>query len=74
MKIAIITETFLPSTDGVVTRLKEAIKYLINQEHEVIVIAPDLGVTEYEGAIVEGVKPTTMPFTDPKSFRSHSDA
>ncbi|ELK45547.1 glycosyltransferase family 1 protein [Halobacillus sp. BAB-2008] len=68
MKIAIITETFLPSTDGVVTRLKEAIKYLINQEHEVIVIAPDLGVTEYEGAIVEGVKPTTMPFYRSKEF------
>ncbi len=57
-----ITETFLPSTDGVVTRLKEAIKYLRKQNHEVVVIAPDLGVYQYEGAIVEGVKATTMPF------------
>ncbi|UOQ93463.1 glycosyltransferase family 1 protein [Halobacillus shinanisalinarum] len=68
MKIAIITETFLPSTDGVVTRLKEAIKYLRKQDHEVIVIAPDLGVTEYEGAIVEGVKTTTLPFYRSKKF------
>ncbi|WP_082234075.1 glycosyltransferase family 4 protein [Halobacillus massiliensis] len=68
MKIAIITETFLPSTDGVVTRLKEAIKYLRKQEHEVVVIAPDLGVKEYEGAIVEGVKATTMPFYRYKQF------
>ncbi|MGI8315249.1 glycosyltransferase family 4 protein [Halobacillus mangrovi] len=68
MKIAIITETFLPSTDGVVTRLKEAIKYLRNQEHEVVVIAPDLGVKEYEGAIVEGVKTTKLPFYRSKEF------
>ncbi|WP_173916384.1 glycosyltransferase family 1 protein [Halobacillus sp. Marseille-Q1614] len=68
MKIAIITETFLPSTDGVVTRLKEAIRYLRQQDHEVVVIAPDLGVTEYEGAIVEGVKATTMPFYRYKQF------
>ncbi|WP_281658042.1 glycosyltransferase family 1 protein [Halobacillus sp. Cin3] len=68
MKIAIITETFLPSTDGVVTRLKEAITYLLNQDHEVVVIAPDLGVKEYKGAIVEGVKPTKLPFYRSKEF------
>ncbi|WP_345238937.1 glycosyltransferase family 1 protein [Pontibacillus salipaludis] len=68
MKIAIVTETFLPSTDGVVTRLKEAIKYLRSQQHEVIVIAPDLGVYEYEGAIVEGVKTTTLPFYKYRPF------
>ncbi|WP_181348507.1 glycosyltransferase family 1 protein [Thalassobacillus sp. CUG 92003] len=68
MKIAIITETFLPSTDGVVTRLKEAISHLLKQEHEVVVIAPDLGVTEYQGAIVEGVKTTKMPFYRSREF------
>ncbi|SEB13803.1 Glycosyltransferase involved in cell wall bisynthesis [Thalassobacillus cyri] len=68
MKIAIITETFLPSTDGVVTRLKEAIKHLQKENNEVIVIAPDLGVKEYEGAIVEGVKTTKMPFYRSREF------
>ncbi|WP_226034766.1 glycosyltransferase family 4 protein [Aquibacillus saliphilus] len=62
MKIVIVTETFLPSTDGVVTRLTEAIKYLRQLNHEVIVIAPDLGVNEFEGAVVEGVRAITMPF------------
>ncbi len=62
LKIVIVTETFLPSIDGVVTRLTAAIKYLRQQNHEVVVIAPDLGVYEYEGAIIEGVKATTMPF------------
>lgn len=68
MKIVIITETFLPSTDGVVTRLTEAIKYLRKNNHEVIVIAPDLGVNEYKGAIVEGVKATTLPFYNYRPF------
>lgn len=62
MKIVIVTETFLPSIDGVVTRLTAAIKHLRKLNHEVVVIAPDLGVYEYEGAIVEGVKATTLPF------------
>ncbi|QDP40385.1 glycosyltransferase family 4 protein [Radiobacillus deserti] len=68
MKIAIVTETFLPSTDGVVTRLTEAIKYLRKMEHDVLIIAPDLGVYEYEGAVVKGVKTTTMPFYRYKKF------
>lgn len=62
MKIAIVTETFLPSTDGIVTRLKKAIEYFLREGHEVLVIAPDLGVTEYKGAKVIGLKPITFPF------------
>lgn len=68
LKIAIITETFLPSTDGVVTRLTEAIKYLRKQKHEVIVICPDLGTTEFEGAVIEGVKATKLPFYRSRPF------
>ena len=62
MKIAIVTETFLPSTDGIVTRLKKAIDYFLREGHEVLVIAPDLGVTDYKGAEVIGIKPITFPF------------
>ncbi|RLL48259.1 glycosyltransferase family 1 protein [Oceanobacillus piezotolerans] len=68
MRIALVTETFLPSTDGVVTRLTQAIKYLQRQGHEVLVIAPDLGVYEYEGAKVVGIKPITLPFYRSKKF------
>lgn len=52
MKIAIITETFLPSTDGIVTRLCASIRYLLKSGHQVMVIAPDLGVKEFEGAVI----------------------
>lgn len=62
MRIAIVTETFLPSTDGVVTRLTRAVSYFRGQGHEVLIIAPDLGVKEYEGARVAGIKPITFPF------------
>src|SRR5690625_132363 len=62
MKIAIVTETFLSSKAGMVTILKKAIEYFLREGHEVLVIAPDLGVTEYKGAKVIGVKPITFPF------------
>ena len=62
MRIAMVTETFLPSVDGVVTRLTHALDWLIEQGHELCVIAPDLGVSEYRGVPVHGVKAVTMPF------------
>lgn len=55
MKIAIVTETFLPSTDGIVTRLTQVIRWLRQEGHEILIIAPDLGVTEFEGARVAGI-------------------
>lgn len=55
MKIAIVTETFYPSTDGVVTRLTSTVRWLVRSGHEVLVIAPDQGVTEYEGAEICGI-------------------
>ncbi|WP_051250686.1 glycosyltransferase family 4 protein [Paenibacillus harenae] len=55
MKIAIVTETFLPSTDGIVTRLCATIRWLQEQGHHVTVIAPDLGVYEFGGVKIEGI-------------------
>jgi glycosyltransferase involved in cell wall biosynthesis len=52
LKIALVTETFLPSTDGVVTRLTNAVDYMVGNGHEVIIICPDIeGIEEeYNGA------------------------
>lgn len=55
MKIAYVTETFYPSTDGVVTRLTSSIRWLLNEGHEILVIAPDQGISEFEGAPVIGI-------------------
>ncbi|MBY7142968.1 glycosyltransferase family 1 protein [Virgibacillus sp. NKC19-3] len=68
MKIAIVTETFLPSTDGVVTRLTASIRYLLREGHDVRIIAPDLGVYEFEGARIDGVPARTLPFYRSKQF------
>jgi glycosyltransferase involved in cell wall biosynthesis len=68
LKIAIVTETFLPSTDGIVTRLTACIRYFLNEGHDVRIIAPDLGVYEFEGARVSGVPAYTLPFYRSKKF------
>ncbi|UOQ84558.1 glycosyltransferase family 4 protein [Gracilibacillus salinarum] len=68
MHILIITETFLPSTDGVVTRLTNSIRYFMNQGHKVTIIAPDLGVSEFEGAKVIGIRASKLFFYRSKAF------
>lgn len=68
LKIAIVTETFLPSTDGIVTRLTACIKWLHRAGHNVLIIAPDLGVDEFDGAPVKGVAARTLPFYRSKQF------
>lgn len=63
MRVLIVTETFLPSTDGVVTRLLQAVQYMHRQGHEVAVVAPDLGVHHCcNGAVrIYGMPVATMP-------------
>ncbi|WP_407307031.1 glycosyltransferase family 4 protein [Desulfosporosinus sp. SB140] len=68
MKIAIVTETFLPSTDGIVTRLCATIQWLQKSGHEVLIIAPDLGINEFEGAKVKGVPARTFFFYPDRKF------
>jgi glycosyltransferase involved in cell wall biosynthesis len=61
LRIAFFTETFLPKIDGVVTRLCQTIKHLVRFGHEVLLVAPDGGLTEYEGAQVHGVRGFSFP-------------
>ena len=68
MKIAIVTETFLPSTDGVVTRLINAIRYMKQQGHDILVIAPDLGKVDYLDAKIEGIRSIKLPFYRSRGF------
>ncbi|MTI81042.1 MAG: glycosyltransferase family 1 protein [Firmicutes bacterium] len=68
MRIAIVTETFLPSTDGVVTRLCASIKWLQKNGHQVCIIAPDLGVNNYYGARVVGIPAKNLFFYKGKKF------
>lgn len=68
MKISIITETFLPSTDGIVTRLVASIRWLKSQGHDVSIIAPKLGVDDFEGSPVYGIPAFAFFFYRTKKF------
>lgn len=62
MRVAIFTETFLPATDGVVTRLRHTLEELERAGDEVIVFAPALGgPDEYAGAEIYRVPGVRFP-------------
>lgn len=61
MRIALFTETFLPKVDGIVTRLRHTIDHLQRIGNQVLIFAPDGGITEYKGAKVYGVSGFPLP-------------
>lgn len=61
MKIALFTETFLPKVDGIVTRLRHTIEHLQRQGNQVLVFAPEGGLTEYKGAKIYGIPGIPLP-------------
>lgn len=60
LRIAILTETFLPKIDGIVTRLCHTIRHLKKLGHAVLVIAPT-ELTDFEGVPVHGVPGVPLP-------------
>jgi glycosyltransferase involved in cell wall biosynthesis len=61
MRIAIFTETFLPKVDGIVTRLKYTVEYLVKLGNQVLVFSPDGGLKKYCGAEIYGVSAFDFP-------------
>jgi len=55
MRVAIVTETFLPKMDGIVRMLTELLAHLARTGHEALVIAPGRGPGAYAGHRVERV-------------------
>lgn len=62
MRIALVTEVFLPAVDGVVTRLRRTLEELERHGDEVLVIAPAGGPASYAGARVVGIPGLRIPF------------
>jgi glycosyltransferase involved in cell wall biosynthesis len=60
LRIAILTETFLPKIDGIVTRLCHTLRHLREFGHEVMIIAP-AGIDDFEGIPVYGVSGFPFP-------------
>lgn len=61
MRVLYATETFLPSVDGVVTRMTHALDRLAELGHEAAVVCPGLGVDSYRGFPVVGTLALRYP-------------
>jgi len=61
MRIALVTEVFLPAVDGVVTRLCHTLAQLQQAGDEVLVVAPGGGPRAYAGARVVAAPALPMP-------------
>jgi glycosyltransferase involved in cell wall biosynthesis len=62
MRIAIITENFLPKLDGVTRTLARLLEYLQGHGHKVLLLGPESGMEEYAGAEIVGTAGVPFPF------------
>jgi len=62
MRIAIITENFLPKLDGVTRTLAMLLEHLHEGGHQVLLLGPESGMDEYAGAEVVGTAGVPFPF------------
>jgi glycosyltransferase involved in cell wall biosynthesis len=62
MRIAIVTENFLPKLDGVTHTLAMLLEYLQAGGHQTLVLGPESGMEEYAGAQVVGTAGVPFPF------------
>jgi phosphatidylinositol alpha 1,6-mannosyltransferase len=61
MRIAVVTESFLPRTDGVVRTVLQLLQYLRAHDHDARVFAPGRGPTEHAGFPVKRVPGVQFP-------------
>lgn len=61
MRIAIVTEVFLPAVDGVVTRLRHTVSELRRAGDEVLIAAPAGGPRSYDGVPIAHMPALPMP-------------
>lgn len=62
MRVAIITENFLPKLDGVTRTLAKLLEYLQSHGHRALLLGPASGMTEYAGAEIVGTAGVPLPF------------
>ena len=62
MRVAIITENFLPKLDGVTRTLAILLEYLQANGHQALLLGPDSGMQHYAGAELIGTAGVAFPF------------
>jgi len=62
MRIAIITENFLPKLDGVTRTLVRLLEHLQSHGHHALLLGPESGMDHYAGAEVIGTAGLPFPF------------
>lgn len=62
MKVAIITENFLPKLDGVTRTLARLLEHLQSHGHQALLLGPESGMQEYAGAELVGTTGIPLPF------------
>ncbi len=61
MRIVFFSETYVPNVSGLVTRLRNTIRVLVQRGHTVLMVAPDGGVSSDEGARIVGLPGIPLP-------------
>jgi phosphatidylinositol alpha 1,6-mannosyltransferase len=61
MRVAIVTESFLPLVNGVVNSVRHVVDHLIENGHEALIIAPGRGLADYRGVRVVRVRSVAVP-------------
>lgn len=61
MRIAIVTESFLPQVNGVTNSVLRVVEHLRERGHEVLVIAPGAGPNNYRGVPVVRIPAVDLP-------------
>ncbi|MGH3962489.1 MAG: glycosyltransferase family 4 protein [Pseudonocardiaceae bacterium] len=64
MRVAIVTEAFLPVINGVTNSVVQVVQHLVRGGHQVLVIAPGAGPDSYHGAPVVRVPALDLPVVD----------
>jgi phosphatidylinositol alpha 1,6-mannosyltransferase len=64
MRVAIVTESFLPVINGVSNSVRHVVEYLVGCGHQILVIAPGAGPDSYQGAEVVRVPAMELPVVD----------
>ena len=62
MRVALVTENFLPKLDGVTRTLAMLLEYLQRQGHQAVVIGPEGSPRRYAGARIFGAHGIPLPF------------